>query len=866
MAVILPILLFLFMGLVCAYAEVALVKAPLSWYEGGGGDYALPKLANAEYGLSGFMATAGQVKTICANYDAAGKVAMEVSVDNGLHYYRIINGVPLTENFVSGDRIKWRAKVLDEDSKLNALNITYTDSAGTVASFGRPELSGFNYRKKILLKNPSGQELFNYQINLKVGIDKKAKGADVHCEGNVRQDFLDVRFTAADGETALGYYLDPRFRGDDKEKRGDDNRNSPPLVGGVRGGGERGDDNQIVSFWVKVPQIPVNGVAIYMYYGNPDAADLSNPKAVFDFYDSFNNPELDANSWVVKTDPKGSVVIKAGQLKLDAAEIIAKDFKFNQGIVEYAVRIESGFDNSLNLRPKAGDSYDNPGLVVYSSAYKGAEHCIALDDIVKANDAKASLIAAGGKYNYRLTVNDKDITFERIDQATAAAQAKVTYSGASVVKAGYLGLKSGGDGSGRNVIAYSGIRARKFASNGPQVDKTGAQEQVKLPIFSNIALSQKSRLILSDNTKEGVYIGKAIPAAFTARIIVPTFKGANAGVGVSADNGLNYKEDCVSTNYYYASKKDFPEGQSLKWRLKLSPQGKSAASSQLQELGLDYRPGKISLITPDGKQNLVAGENYEITWSALEYELSYKMKLEYTLDAGKTYNLIVQDTGNSGSYFWSVPNKLSPKVAVKISDSLNGQIEDTSTKSFSIVESLKDAKINSRAEANNEQIQPRKEAVKKTKPVEKQKTKSSVEQFDVDKLIKAGKRPGTRLYELLIKLGDNYNPNAEEDARSSYKEGDVVMIKPAGYIWGAEERKNFLIPRVYLTVEEAETLTKPKEAATGDIDELGRPMKKIVQRRAKRIDMQKLVPEKPGDGSLKNKRTVPFVSGMIKEK
>ncbi|PIQ90701.1 MAG: hypothetical protein COV71_02815, partial [Candidatus Omnitrophica bacterium CG11_big_fil_rev_8_21_14_0_20_41_12] len=182
------VLVLLFSGLAVAHAEVTIIRSPLSWYEGGAGDYALPKLVKSEYVLSGFAATKGQIKTICVNYTAVGKVALDVSADNGLHYYPVTNGVPLADNFVKGDRIKWRVRVLDEDSRLKAINITYTDTAGITSSFGNPQLSGFNFRKEILIKNPSAEDLFNYQINLKVGINKDVKGVDVNCDGNVRQD------------------------------------------------------------------------------------------------------------------------------------------------------------------------------------------------------------------------------------------------------------------------------------------------------------------------------------------------------------------------------------------------------------------------------------------------------------------------------------------------------------------------------------------------------------------------------------------------------------------------------------------------------------------------------------------------------
>ena len=657
------VLIFLFIGLIGAYAEVTVIKSPLTWYEGGQSDYALPKLVNSEYVLPGFAATKGQVKTICVNYNAAGKVAMEVSADNGLHYYPVVNGVPLTDNFISGDRIKWRAKALDAEAKLNTLIINYTDSVGTIASFGYPQLSGFNYRKEILLKNPSGRELFNHQINLKIGVDKNTKGVDVHCDGNLRPDFLDVRFTAADGLTPLPYYLENRII-------------SPSVAG----------SGSIVSFWVKVPQIPKEEAKIYIYYGNNLAADLSSAKNTFDFYDDFKGDKLDENSWVVKVDPRGSCVLKDGRLRLDAAEVIAKEFKFKQGVIEYSVLVESGLENSLSLRKKIGDAYDNPDLILYSSAYKGAEQCIALDDIVKSNDAKASPITAAGRYNYRLIVNDKDITFQRLDPVSADVQTVAIYSGSSAAEAGYPGLRSGGDGNGRNIIAYSEIRARKFANPQPQVDKCGQGEPVKLPVFSNITLSPKGSLMLGDNIKEGIYISKKIPAAFTARIIVPTFKGTNAAVDVSADNGVNYKRNCSSGNYYYASLKDFTAGEDAVEQVKLKPVNTKKEISQLEEIGLNYSPGVILVVKPNGAETWLAGTTEDISWSALDYENSYPLKLEYSPDNGKNYSVIADRVSNSGSYSWLVPQDAQTKTAlIRVSDSNEISVNDVSDRVFTIL-------------------------------------------------------------------------------------------------------------------------------------------------------------------------------------
>ena len=57
--------------------------------------------------------------------------------------------------------------------------------------------------------------------------------------------------------------------------------------------------NERAKVWAKVPKIPANGsVDLYIYYGNPPAVSESNPEAVFDFYDDFEDGVID-DKWDV---------------------------------------------------------------------------------------------------------------------------------------------------------------------------------------------------------------------------------------------------------------------------------------------------------------------------------------------------------------------------------------------------------------------------------------------------------------------------------------------------------------------------------------------------------------------------------------
>jgi hypothetical protein len=655
------VFLFFLMGLTAGFAEVAVIQSPLSWYEGGSGKYALPKLIGDEYSLSEFVSTEGQVKTICVNYEAAGKISVEVSADNGLHYYVVINGVPLEGGFVSSDRLRWRAKTLSDDAKLYSLKIAYTDTAGVMRTFGQPELSGFKYRKPVFIQNSGKEILYNYQIKINLGESQAVKEVDLNCANKTLADFKDIRFTASDAQTPLPYYRE--------------------NIEGPTG-------SRKAVFWVKVPQIPQDGITFYLYYGNADAEDLSDANKTFDFFEDFSASQLDKNKWVLHVEPKGSAIISLGKMKLDAAEIISKDFKFQEGIIEYSSFVETGFENSLNIRNKVDDSYDIPIWLAYASAYKGAEHCIAVDGVVKINDGLAKPQAPGAFYNYRLNVLGGKIIFERFDSLAKELQASVTYQLDPKNKTGYLGLHSGGDGDGKNIVNFGTLRVRKPAETLPIIEGSGKEETVALPVFVDTAISEKGQLVLKAAAKSGYYITADIICAEPARIIIPNWNTDSDNkldfdLGFSADKGLTYKSNCEKGKFYYASKKDFSPGNDLKVRVDLSGSSNSQANSGLASLALDYRLGRINIIAPNGGEVITQGSQREITWSAQDYEPSYPVNIEYSTDAGKNYTLIAGNLANSGDYLWTAAGD-SQRVLVKVADANDASIFDVSDKVFNV--------------------------------------------------------------------------------------------------------------------------------------------------------------------------------------
>ena len=654
--------IFLEIGLF-VFAEKIVFESSLVWRTDDKGDYLIPvDLPSDIYEAKEVVSTEGEVTSVVATAKFKGKVELEISADAGAHYTPIVFGVPLKEGFVKGNRLRWRAKIFPH-SKLEEVKIVYTDSASTITSFGNPYLSGFKFRKAIHIKNPNQKDLFNYQVNIKVGESRKAKNYDVQCEGKLEKDFIDIRFIAEDGQTSLSFY---------REKI------------------EGSKPQRLASFWVKIPQIPKEGITIYLYYGNANTEDLSNPEAVFDFFDDFEDKQL--NKWKRETQELVELDAKLtnSQFILKRGELVPRAFKFSHGIIEYLAKNEKKGGISLSIKGEKNYTF-------YSSPYKGAEHCIAIDEIVKKNVSRA--IDSARFYHFRILANEKEIRFERYLDDFKKKDA-IVYLDSSSFFEGYISLNTiNSDKEGS--IYYDWIRVRKYSKYLPKVVGERKEERVSLPLFKNVTLDSKGNIVLVEGRERGEYVSGKVFSKFRVRIASLDWKekGGRISFDFSADRGDNYKLTCEKQKFYYASKRDFYPGSILVYRARLyleeSSEGTASRQKQglpevadgkvspsLEEIILDYRPGKIVVVYPNGGEEVKEGEEIEILWSAMDYEEDYPMNIYYILEDKE--HLIAQNVKNKGRFLWNPPFISSEKVKIKIVDGLDKRIYDASDFYFSL--------------------------------------------------------------------------------------------------------------------------------------------------------------------------------------
>lgn len=662
---------FVVAGILCVFccflsAETVSYESALVWRQDGRGDYPLaaaspPAVCDAGLGVE----TKGLITSVTASWRSEGDVRLEVSADGGLHYTRAINGVPLNEGLTAGTTLTWRAALAD-DVVLEEVKICYTDSSGTAACFGNPALDGFRLRKSFRIFGSKGATLWNHQVRVNVGESSASEGADFFVSG-LKPDFSDVRFVLPDGETILPFFLE--------------------KISGAR-------PHRTAHFFLKIPEIPQEGISLYVYYGNPLAKNASDAEATFDFYDDFSAAGApDKKKWNVSHSPGGTVARTEGGLFLDGAAVISRAFAFKEGVIEYSATAETGFETRLVIRdanPSADEAStslvagEETDIFAYASAHEGAEHCIATGNIVRTN--LASRIAAFVRYDYRVIVDGGLIMFERYALDFAQRHAMVAYKDATGPRKGHFGFATSWQGRGMSISRLHWIRVRKYSRLEPTVEKGSAGREESLPAgrFMNLDVAANGDLVLARGKQEGFFVTQEMPVGSDVRILGVGWKGEGIAAYVSADGGKNYLRHAVRDAFYYAAKGDFVKGSRLVSRVHFWGKTKGGLA-RLAGLTLQHAPGKIVVLSPNGAETLQPGGITRIRWTAWDYERAYPVKIEYSTDAGRTFYPVAQRAPNMGIYLWRVPPAASSsQTLIRVSDSYDPQICDASDSVFSI--------------------------------------------------------------------------------------------------------------------------------------------------------------------------------------
>jgi len=91
----------------------------------------------------------------------------------------------------------------------------------------------------------------------------------------------------------------------------------------------------------------------------------------------------------------------------------------------------------------------------------------------------------------------------------------------------------------------------------------------------------------------------------------------------------------------------------------------------------------VTITAPNGGESWEATSSHPITWASTGSIAN--VKIEYSTNNGSSWNTIIESTGNTGSYNWTIPNTPATNCLVKVSDT-SGTASDTSDAVFTIAE------------------------------------------------------------------------------------------------------------------------------------------------------------------------------------
>jgi endonuclease/exonuclease/phosphatase family metal-dependent hydrolase len=89
---------------------------------------------------------------------------------------------------------------------------------------------------------------------------------------------------------------------------------------------------------------------------------------------------------------------------------------------------------------------------------------------------------------------------------------------------------------------------------------------------------------------------------------------------------------------------------------------------------------RVTVVAPNGGESLVGGSVQNITWTSTNVA---NVRIEYTLDGGANWAVIVSDLVNTGSYAWTLPATSASAARVRVSD-MATTATDQSDRTFTI--------------------------------------------------------------------------------------------------------------------------------------------------------------------------------------
>jgi hypothetical protein len=92
--------------------------------------------------------------------------------------------------------------------------------------------------------------------------------------------------------------------------------------------------------------------------------------------------------------------------------------------------------------------------------------------------------------------------------------------------------------------------------------------------------------------------------------------------------------------------------------------------------------GQITVVSPNGSEEWAPNTSEKIQWQSSDVS---RVNIEYSVNNGTSWETIASNVNSTGLYTWNIPSIESIQCLIRITDSDNAEVYDSSNNSFSIV-------------------------------------------------------------------------------------------------------------------------------------------------------------------------------------
>ncbi|MBN8702246.1 MAG: T9SS type A sorting domain-containing protein [Bacteroidetes bacterium] len=187
--------------------------------------------------------------------------------------------------------------------------------------------------------------------------------------------------------------------------------------------------------------------------------------------------------------------------------------------------------------------------------------------------------------------------------------------------------------------------------------------------------------VTAPNGGENWYVGSVYPITWTSQFFTSQF----VALEYSIDNGTTWLNIATSATNNGTYNWTLPNTPSTTALVRVSEFGIPSVND-ISDAVFTIKLPTITVTTPNGGETWYNNTSKSITWTSAGLTTN-TVKIEYSLDNGTTWNVVVNSTPNDGSHSWTLGSSTSTQALVRISEVANPNIKDVSDAVFTIAPS-----------------------------------------------------------------------------------------------------------------------------------------------------------------------------------